>query len=155
LGRFCLCHELGQLDGTAGGALGVQMHERFRLGQTARMRGEEALCAGFHFLISAHLRLSSPPSGKHEPCDPMGGMAALGEMTAPDDRCGWRRSYSPSTGFRSFFMILPLALRGRVSGRKAIFTGTLKAAMRCDTKWRSSSSLALWPGLRWTTAAGS
>ena len=36
-------------------------------------------------------------------------------------------------------MILPLALRGRVSGQNTTFTGTLKAARRSATKARSSA----------------
>ena len=41
------------------------------------------------------------------------------------------RSRPPKRPFRSFFMILPLAFRGRVSGRKRTFTGTLNAASFC------------------------
>ena len=52
-------------------------------------------------------------------------------------------------------MILPLALRGKVSCQKTIFTGTLKAARRSATKARSSASSAVAPGFRVTTAAGS
>ena len=40
------------------------------------------------------------------------------------------------------FSILPLALRGRVSGQKMTRTGTLNAASRSATKARSSASVA-------------
>src|SRR5437899_5922323 len=60
-----------------------------------------------------------------------------------------------NTFLSSLLSILPLALRGRVSGQKATFTGTLKAARRARTKPRSSLSVATPPGFRWTTAAGS
>ena len=55
---------------------------------------------------------------------------------------------SSNSFFSSFFRILPLALRGRVSCQKATFTGTLKAASRSATKARSSSSVACAPGFR-------
>ena len=69
-----------------------------------------------------------------------------------------RQAGAPSpanTFFSSFFKILPLALRGRVSGQNTTFTGTLKAAIRSAAKARSSSSVALAPGVRWTMAPGS
>ncbi len=52
-------------------------------------------------------------------------------------------AWSSTNSLRSSALrILPLALRGRVSGQNRIRTGTLKAASRSATKARSSASLA-------------
>ncbi|MNT98450.1 hypothetical protein D3C72_2410360 [compost metagenome] len=53
------------------------------------------------------------------------------------------------------FRILPLALRGSISGNSRMCTGTLNAASRSRTKSCNSASVACMPGLRLATAAGS
>src|SRR3546814_7129286 len=58
-----------------------------------------------------------------------------------DSRQAAAASRSANSAFRSFFNILPLALRGSVSATKRIATGTLKAASRSRTQDRKSTRL--------------
>ena len=65
--------------------------------------------------------------------------AGYAEPPAPAPRAAASERGLSICFFSSFLTILPLALRGSVSGQKITSTGTLNAASFCATWWRSSS----------------